>query len=312
MAKIFSLPYAIPDECVVATVPAKNQTMSQVVPGDRSHYTFGAGEEEAYYQQYRSSRFALSPRKGGWDCLRHYEVLAAGCVPIMDGLEHAPKETMVSLPRGLILEGRALLPWQDTEEFRVCYDALVTRLLAHVRAQCTTSALASYFLSHFALPSEPKVLMINCHPGENYTRELLSIGLRRQLGADFVEVPRNDVLYQDADLSKYYGNGFTYGGRLEDLPIDRTCISERIAAHAWDLIIFGKNGRDDGPEGSVPNQPYFHDVVQHYRPHEVVFLFGGDGCQTMTPHHPNTHWYTPVLLAAAQYGMCAVRELDLS
>ena len=311
MSKIFSIPYAIPDECVVLAVPAKSQTMSQVVPGNRNNYTFGAGQEEAYYQQYRASRFALSPRKGGWDCLRHYEVLAAGCIPVTDGLEHAPKETMVSLPRDLILEGRALLPWQDTEDFRTCYDALVTRLLAHVRTHCTTSALASYFLGHFVLPPAPKILMINCHMGENYTRELLSIGLRRQLGTDFVEVPRNDVLYQGADLSKYYGNGFTYGGRLEDLPIDRTRIAEKIAARAWDLIIFGKTGRDEGHEGSVPNQPYFTEVMTHYRPHEVVFLFGGDGCQSIDPNHPNTHWYTPVLLAAAQYGTCSVRELDL-
>lgn len=311
MSKIFPLPYAIPDECVVTSVPHKTQYMSEVVPGTRSNYTFSAGQEEAYYQQYRDSRFALSPRKGGWDCLRHYEILAAGCVPVVDGIEHAPKETMVSLPRALIIEGRALLPWQDTEEQQKRYDALVEKLLGHVRAHCTTSALAEYFLGCVDAPKNPKVLMLNCHPGENYTRELLSIGLRRRLGADFLEVPRNDVLYKGANLGTYYGNGFTYGGRLEDIPLDRTHISERLRAHAWDLIIFGKNGRDDGPEGSVPNQPYFQDVIQHYKQNEIVFLFGGDGCQTFAPDTPNTHWYTPVLLAAAQYGHCAVRELDL-
>jgi len=306
---LFSLPYAIPDECVVPAVPPKHTVLSAVVPGTRSNYTFAAGQEEAYYQQYRDSRFALSPKKGGWDCLRHYEVLAAGCVPLMDGLEYAPRETMVTLPKALLLEARTLWPWSDSYEAR--YHALVERLLDHVRTHCTTSALASYFLGQFSLPDHPKVLMINCHAGENYTRELLTIALRRRLGADFVETPRNDVLYKGADLSKYYGNGFTYGGRLDDLDIDRSRIEERLAAHAWDLVIFGKNGRDDGPEGHVSHQPYFDLVVKHYKRHEIVFLFGGDGCQTMDSRDPTTHWYTPVLLAASTYGACAVRELDL-
>ena len=308
---LFALPYAIPDECIVSAVPEKTCVLSPLVPGDRSTYVYGAGQEQAYYEGYRCARFALSPRKGGWDCLRHYEVLAAGCVPLMEGLEHCPSATMVSFPKELVLEARALWPWQDTPDAQARYDATVRALLEHMRLHCSTSALAEMFLSYFpTLPVAPKVLMLNCDPGENYTRELLSVALRRRLGAFFVEVPRNDVLYKGADLSKAYGYGFTYGGRLDEEPLDRTHIAERLAEREWNLVIYGKTGRDDGWQGQLPNQPFLKEVMENYSSDEIVFLFGGDGCQSFVSS-PWKELYTPVLLQHLQVGHCCVRELEI-
>jgi len=51
-------------------------------------YAFAS--EEAYYADLARSRFAITTRRGGWDCLRHYEIAAAGAVPCFRNLEAKP------------------------------------------------------------------------------------------------------------------------------------------------------------------------------------------------------------------------------
>ena len=46
--------------------------------------------EEAYYDDLNCSRFAITTRRGGWDCLRHYEIAAAGAVPCFRDLRAKP------------------------------------------------------------------------------------------------------------------------------------------------------------------------------------------------------------------------------
>lgn len=54
--------------------------------GDKSNYRYGPDDEAAYHKMYQNSLFALTKKKGGWDCLRHYEILANGCIPIFETL----------------------------------------------------------------------------------------------------------------------------------------------------------------------------------------------------------------------------------
>ena len=297
---IIPLPYAIPDEYIVADVPAKVRIFSEVQPGNRSNYCYGPGEEDAYHAQYRNSRFAYTERKGGWDCLRHYEILAAGCIPVFKDLEVCPANTMVTFPKALVLEACAqLLPWAPEKE--ELYNLYVQRLLEHCRNHCSVSALARRFLEPF--PTAKRILMIRCHAGENYTRELLALGLRRQLGADFVDYPKIDVLYKGCDLSQKHGNGFTYGGKLE-ADVDRTNLEARIRAREFDLIIYGKVGRDE-IEGTLP-MTFWSAVSESYDRSQIAFLYGGDGCQTLQDlGNP----YTQHLLRHASKAVCFVREL---
>jgi len=299
---IIPLPYAIPDEYIVTEVPLKTCIFSSVQPGNRSNYHYGPGEEEAYHAQYRASRFAYTEKKGGWDCLRHYEILAAGCIPVFTGLEACPSNTMVTFPKALVLEACAqLLPWSPDKE--ALYDLYVRRLLAHCRAHCSVSALTRRFLE--PLPIAYRVLMIRCHEGENYTRELLALGLRRRLGADFVDYPKIDVLYKGCDLSRCHGNGFTYGGKLEDMKVDRENLEARIRAREFDLVIYGKVGRDELGEGSLP-LALWSAVSESYDRSQIAFLYGGDGCQNLeNMDNP----YTQHLVRHATKAICFVREL---
>ena len=46
--------------------------------------------EEDYYADLRASRFGVTTKRAGWDCLRHYELAANGCVPCFRDLDRKP------------------------------------------------------------------------------------------------------------------------------------------------------------------------------------------------------------------------------
>jgi hypothetical protein len=207
---------------------------------------------------------------------------------------------MTSFPKDIVIQAnRELLPWK--EEYAERYDWYVTRLLEACRSRCSVSARTGDFLAYF--PKATRILLLQGHMGENYTRELLAIGLRRQFGENFVEYPRNDVLYASTDLTTKYGYGFSYGGVLEDQPIDRSTIEDQINSHAFDVIIFGKLGRDDW---SIEQFPYADAIRRVYRHSELALLYGGDGMQDRSdPTNP----YTQHLYRHLPLGFCFVREL---
>ena len=56
--------------------------------GLQTSYAFAS--ENAYYDDLALSRFAVTTKRGGWDCLRHYEIAAAGALPCVKYLETKP------------------------------------------------------------------------------------------------------------------------------------------------------------------------------------------------------------------------------
>lgn len=64
--------------------------------GASTSYAF---ESEAdYYADLRASRFGITTKKKGWDCMRHYELAASGCVPCFRDLQAKPT---AAAPHGL-------------------------------------------------------------------------------------------------------------------------------------------------------------------------------------------------------------------
>ena len=311
-------PYCIPDELFcndnLFSVDSKKYVISPLIPGDTSNYLFGAGEESDYYNMYRQSMFALTSKKGGWDCLRHYEILAAGCIPIFENLNACPPDTMLSFPKELLREAYSvLLPWRNTEEQREAYPQFASRLFEFAKVNCSTNANAVQFLRDMShLGSSCKILMLDGHPGINYTRELNWIGIKRILGENAMEYPPLDFLYDDfpeSRLGELYGNGFTYSRRLSSQLRSREMseaeLIESIRQKKWDMIIYGKVGPDESAIGSVPNLPYWNEVFKRYSRDEIVFWYGGDGMQDMT----YANRYSDHLVRHCQYARCFVREL---
>lgn len=56
--------------------------------GSRHHHKFTV--EEEYYDDLSSSWFGLTCKKGGWDCLRHYEIMAAGSLLLFKDYDKKP------------------------------------------------------------------------------------------------------------------------------------------------------------------------------------------------------------------------------
>jgi len=75
--------------------------------GLKERYAFDS--ETAYYDDLSISLFGITTRRGGWDCLRHYEIAAAGSVPCVRQLHTKPA---TSAPHGLVA-GENCLNYQD-------------------------------------------------------------------------------------------------------------------------------------------------------------------------------------------------------
>jgi hypothetical protein len=67
-----------------------------LVPGTATNYAFA--DEAEYINDLRKSRFGITTKRAGWDCMRHYEQAAAGCVPCFRDLDRKPA---MCAPHGL-------------------------------------------------------------------------------------------------------------------------------------------------------------------------------------------------------------------
>ena len=332
--RIFPLSFCIPDECVVDKIPKKEFLLASLIPGDVSTYTFKKDQEKEYYEMYQKSRFALTKMKGGWDCLRHYEILMNGCIPLFENLKDCPKYTMTTYPKELNDEAYLLYEKfkqnSQNEENIKSYDTLASKFLDHTRKNCTTSATAKYFLNNIKDGDKVKnILLITCHHGINYNRESLWIGLKRyikSINGVAVEHEKLPFLYNDFDImptNKYYGNSFTLTRRLEkddDYNMSESEIIEKINSNFWDLIIYGKVGPDE-----FCNFPYYDLVKTKYNKNQIAFIYGGDEIFNLkisdgdrNSYHVNMFgrhiYYYPYAEYVRKYkelGICFIRELDI-
>lgn len=70
--------------------------------------------EKEYYKDYQQSYFAYTCKKGredsneSWDCMRHYEILACGCVPFFTDIELCPRTTLGRFPKELCMQAKQI------------------------------------------------------------------------------------------------------------------------------------------------------------------------------------------------------------
>ena len=134
---IFPISFAIPGCKIRQSVPReKSQLFATVVPGNRDTYVFDI--ESEYYADYAASYFGRTQRKSGWDCLRHYEILASGCIPYFPELELCPPRIMTTFPKAQVMESNRLPEAFRSDEY---WDALES-LFNYTQEHLTTTALA--------------------------------------------------------------------------------------------------------------------------------------------------------------------------
>lgn len=147
--------FAIPKQKIINSVPQKVRLMAPAPPHAMAtdslpgHDKRIYDKESDYYQQYSESYFGLTKKKGGWNTLRHLEIMAAGCMPYFEGLENCPASMMVNLPKSELLEAKKLYDacGGDVDKLnQTKYWDLFYNVGCHLRERLTTEALAKQVL----------------------------------------------------------------------------------------------------------------------------------------------------------------------
>jgi hypothetical protein len=126
----------------------KTQFMSQSVPGNPRTYVFD--KEEDYFADYQKSQFGITGAKAGWDCLRHYEIMGNGCMPLFENIHECPRHVMMHVPKALLTK---IMFWyvNDQKWLMREYNYYLEELQKYVVKFCTTEAVAKRFVSKLEL-----------------------------------------------------------------------------------------------------------------------------------------------------------------
>jgi hypothetical protein len=97
--------FSIPEEKIVAEQTEKTKLLGSHIVDPEAARRFGRegtaysfATEAEYYEDLRTSRFAITMKRAGWEALRHYEIAANGCVPCFRDLDRKPA---LCAPHGL-------------------------------------------------------------------------------------------------------------------------------------------------------------------------------------------------------------------
>jgi hypothetical protein len=153
--------FAIPEEKIVKTLPKKtklfpthivDEEVADKVEGSFTKYAFK--KEVDYYSDLQTSKFGITTKRSGWDCLRHYEIAANGAVMCFKDLHKKPT---TCAPHGLIPGINCIsytsydnLLGQISNITDTKYDELQQASLVWVKDN-TTVLRAKRFLSSFKL-----------------------------------------------------------------------------------------------------------------------------------------------------------------
>jgi hypothetical protein len=143
LPKARPISFAIPEDVILSEIPNKIREHAALIPGDMSTYIYNT--EEEYKKGYQEAWLGLTYKKGGWDCLRHYEILANSCIPYFPDLAQCPSTTMVTFPKSLVMScNNKLASGELTEKDCKKYLDL---LLSYTKHNLTTKSLAKMILS---------------------------------------------------------------------------------------------------------------------------------------------------------------------
>lgn len=220
--------FAIPSDYIVPAVPHKTKSFGKVIPGNKSTY-FTLTEESSYFDDMKHSLYAPTYKKGGWDCLRHLEILASGCLPLFTDIEHCPKYALAAHPKklyALLLKTPGLQITHDaatnrliptsyelatsSSEARLLYSTVAAALLQYTRNVFTTEAMAGYVIERMTAYSQgriksgakPRAVLYLTHQDHDmdkgdYLTDMVLHGLKKLLGDEGVtDFPRRECLYK--------------------------------------------------------------------------------------------------------------------
>jgi len=285
---LYPITFSIPKEKICETYNVKTKILSSLIPGDNSTYIYNT--EEEYYNEYKKSYFAITKKKRGWDCLRHYEILANCCIPYFIDIEECPKNTMGLLPKELFFEANLLYHNkfknkninEITEEDINEYNILQKKLLDYTKEYLTTDKMGEYILKKTNHEKASKILYLSSDINPDYLRCLTLHGFKTLFGNnchDYIKVPH---IYKSDSINykELYGKGITYTNLLDqnlrNNKLDNTII-EDIKNKYYDIVIYGSYHR---------GMPHYDLICKTYKPDEIILFCGEDhhSCNDCVKH----------------------------
>lgn len=274
---IHPITFSIPEEKICVCTPVKDKLLSSLLPGVMSTYIYTT--EHDYYNEYKRSYFAITTKKAGWDCMRHYEILANGCIPYFPDIELCPPNTMALFPKELIIQGNLLYnkiksysnDVPNDEDLQL-YLTLRDKLLDYTREYLTTCKMATYVLEKANMSSSNNILYLSGDTSPDYLRCVTLHGFKSLYGTKCHDYPKIPHIYKSNDIryDALYGRGITYTNLLDstmrDDSLDET-IENRIKSKQFDCIVYGSYHR---------GMPYIDLISTIYKPNEIILLCGED------------------------------------
>lgn len=271
------------------------------------------------------SMFGVTFKKGGWDCLRHLEIIANGCMPYMLDAKLLPFGTMFRWPKDTLIDVLNLegidheaireIVYSDVNSLQVDDAKLINQeqfnmtlfldllngLQAHVREYLTTEAMAKYLMSLADNVEIKNILFVGSPNAATHTPDYMACtlfhGMRSLFGSRLVDHPKRTWMYSDYEneRSSVYGHGFTYAFLLADIPVNRDNIHDRLQSGEFSHVVFAvtHNGLD---------QALLDSVSHHLHRRQVFFIDGSDLGLTGTVSSLSTELCLHV-------GTCLSREL---
>lgn len=100
---VLPISFAIPKSKISKEIKSfPKNLLSPLIPGKKKSYIYN--NEAEYFKMYNDSLFSLTYRKTGWDCLRHYEILASGSIPLFWDIKKCPELTCTTLPKKQLIQ----------------------------------------------------------------------------------------------------------------------------------------------------------------------------------------------------------------
>jgi hypothetical protein len=121
----------------------KTRLMAHCDPRDRSTYQY-YDSETRYYDQYSDAYFGYTMKKGGWDCMRHVEIMASGTIPYFADIESCPLGTLAQFDREWLLQARQMCDTWPARENE--YPSALVYLHSAFKVGLTTEAIAKRIL----------------------------------------------------------------------------------------------------------------------------------------------------------------------
>lgn len=293
---LFPLSYSIPLKFVKNAMEIKKTRLfSPLIPADNKTYIYK--DEISYNKNYSESYFSFTFKKGGYDCLRHYEILANNSIPYYIDIDEIPNKTMTTFPKSIVKNAMKSLLNKDNVQI---FDKYIQDLNEYTINNLTCEKTADNFIKLINninnKKSSKNVLMLT-NAGFNYSMMSLAYGLRQNLKDNFIDFPKINHLYTKQQFNLYLE---------DDIEIDRENISDKIKNKFYDYIIIGPIGPDEGWENTPMFKNYEKLILSSYKKTEIIYIFGGD--RPFNIKFPNK--FNCYLKTYMKKGICFVRELD--